>query len=319
VNHVFRIAALMIALGLIAQAPAQADSDTEGDWAGGWTSWKKAVKGDWAEYSSGAGTTRWEVLKESGGEVTYLWQTFDKQGKETQKKEKTSGWASIKLTVKLPYNIKVDWSEEELDLSGTKLACDVAKYKSGETSSVVYYCKDVPCGGFVKSVLNGKDGVWLSAFHTEKSGDVKQDPPREEPKSVSKLPRFYAAPDNSALIKITGTGRDATYQLRQVIDVAETSSRYTAVTCDEAGTPIADAKPIEREQKKEDWDKVYAKPSESGVKLTVAAGEFVCDVFKTTVDGKETSEWISEGAPIKKVIKSGETETVMEAVKITMK
>ena len=314
-NRIFRIAALLLALGLIAHSPAQADAE-EGDWAGGWTSWKTAAKGDWAEYSSGAGITRWEVLKESGGEITYLWQTFNKEGKETQKKEKTALWSGIKLTVKLPHNIKVDWTEETLTLSGVDLVCDVASYVSGETSSVVYYCKDVPCGGFVKSVLNGKETIWLSAFHTEKSGDVKQDP---KPETKSRLPRFYAALDNSAIIKITATGKDESYQLRQVVDVAETVTKYTATTCDDKGTPVADAKPLDREQSKEAWDKAYAKPSETGVKVTVVAGEFVCDVFKTTDGTKETTEWVSEGAPIKKVIKSGASETVMEAVKITMK
>jgi hypothetical protein len=235
--------------------------------------------------------------------------------------EKTLLWSKIKMTFKMPYNVKVEWSEEELDLSGTKLKCDVAKYKSGEAASTIYYCKDVPCGGFVKANLNGKDTWWLSAFHTEVVGDVKQDPPKKEPQAETKseLPRFYAAVDNSAVIKVSGTGRDATYQVRKITAVTETTTKYTKILCDAEGVPLPEAKAVDAEQTKADWDKLYGKPSQTAVKLIVGAGEFVCDVFKTSEGGKETTEWISEGAPIKKIIKSGETETVMEAIKITMK
>jgi hypothetical protein len=68
-KHVIHIAALLIALGLIAYAPAQAASDTDGDWAGGWNTWKKAAKGDTAEYSSESGIkVTWEVLDVSGSD-----------------------------------------------------------------------------------------------------------------------------------------------------------------------------------------------------------------------------------------------------------
>jgi hypothetical protein len=259
------------------------------------------------------------VLDVSGGNIKHTYKTFNAKGEESSSKEKTTIWSGIKLTFKLPYNTKVDWTEETLTLSGKELLCDVATYKSGETLNVLYYSNDVPCGGFVKIMLDGKETNWLSAFNTAKSGEVKETPKDPVVETKSQLPRFYAARDNSAVIKISGTGRDTNYQLRQITEVGETSSKYTAVTCDAEGTPIEGAKPTDREQKKEDWDKLYAKPIETAVKLTVEAGEFVCDVFKTTADGKETTEWVSEGAPVKKVIKSGGTETVMEAVKITMK
>jgi hypothetical protein len=322
-NHVIRISALLIALALIAYAPAQAASDTEGDWEGGWTSWKNAAKGDWAEYSSQSGyKVRWEVLDVTAGKIKYSWKTFDDKGTETQNKEKSADWTGIKLTYKLPYKTTVKWTVEELDLSGTKLTCDVATYTKGESTDQLFYCKDVPCGGFVKVIMNGKETNWLSAFGTAASGDVKRDP-KDEPKVESgvksQLPRFYGAVDNEAILKVSGTGRDATYQVRKVTEVAETSSKYTRVLCDAEGVPLPDAKAVDAEQTKADWDKVYRKPSETAVKLTVEAGEFVCDVFKSSVGGKETTEWISEGAPVKTVIKSGESETVMEAIKITMK
>lgn len=320
-KHMIRTAALVVALLLIAHAPAMAAD--KGDWAGGWTSWADAVKGDWAEYSSASGIkTRWDVLDVKGGQVTTKYTTYDAAGKETSKKEKTQGWESIKLLMRMPHTtVKVKWTEETLDLSGTELKCDVASYVQGTTSTVAYYCEDVPCGGFVKSVMDGKDNWWLSAYKSAEGGEVKKDP-KDEPKVEpvkTELPRFYATPGNSVLIKISGTGRDASYKLREVLNVTETETKYFELMCNSEGTPDEKANRTDTTLTKVDWDKAYAKPSDKGVKLKVGEEEFVCDVYKTVDGTKETTEWISEGAPIKKVIKSGEKETVLEVIKITIK
>jgi hypothetical protein len=84
---------------------------------------------------------------------------------------------------------------------------------------------------------------------------------------------------------------------------------------------LPDSRPLDREQTKADWDKKYGKPSETGVTIKVAAGEFKCDVFKQTDEktGKVVTEWISEGAPVKKVIKTKTAETTLELIKIEWK
>jgi hypothetical protein len=318
---VVRFTALLIALALIAYSPVSADKDTEGDWAGGWTTWKTAAKGDWAEYSSGSSgnKVRWEVLDAKGGKVKYSRKTFNDKGVEVMGEEKEKDWTGIKLTYKLPYNVKIDWTEEELDLSGTKLKCNVATYKSGETMNALYYCKDVPCGGFVQIMLNGKATNWLSSFQKAGGEAVKETPREPEPEVKSELPRFYATPGNSMLFKITVPGTDARYKLREVLSVTVTETAYFEIQCDENGTPLETAKRMDAKLTKADWDKLYAKPSSTGAKLKVGEEEYLCDVFKTKEGTKEITEWISEGAPIKKTTKDGEKETVVEAIKITMK
>lgn len=319
-HHLTRAAALCLLLALLAwqQSPVSAEAK-EGEWAKGWNTWATAQKGDWAEYSMDGGIkVRWEVLKVDGKNITYKRSTYAKD-KLTSEQEQTKAWNAIKLQSRLPYGkdaTNTKWSEQTMTLSGVELKCDVADWAIGESASAVYFCKDVPCGGVVKTTTNGKDSVWLSAFQKAGAGEVKSDP---VPEVESQMPRFYAATGNHIIIKISGTGRDVKFQRRTVTSTAETSAKVSVVACDETGTPDAKAVAGESEITKESWDKDYGKPSEAGVKLKTEAGEFTCDVYKTSDKGKETTEWISEGAMVKKLIKTGSSETVLEAVKLEMK
>ena len=320
-RHLLRASALLCVLVLLAwqqASPVNAEAK-EGEWAKGWNTWKTAEKGDWVEYSIGGFVkVRQEVKKADNGKITYEHATFDGKGKETSRKELTKDWASIKMQGKLPYKKEnqVEWKEETLDLEGVKLKCDVAEWALGGVVAQIYYCKDVPCGGIVKTTSGGKDSVWLTGFHTSKSGEVKEDPDKTATKS--QLPRFWGTVGNRAVLKISGTGRDESYQSRKITIVEETSSKYDIVSCSKEGIPLPDAKSIEREQTKADWDKDYGTPDETGVTITVGAGEFKCDVYKEKDEssGKETTEWVSEGAPVKKLIKTRTSETVLELVKI---
>ncbi|MCZ7605001.1 MAG: hypothetical protein M5U25_02800 [Planctomycetota bacterium] len=319
-HHLTRAAALCFVLALLAwhQAPVSAEAK-EGEWAKGWNTWATAQKGDWAEYSmEGGNKVRWDVVKVDGKNVTYKRSTFAKD-QLTSEQELTKAWNSIKLQSKLPYGkdaTNTKWSQQDLVLSGVTLKCDVADWAIGEAASSIYFCKDVPCGGVVKTTTNGKDVVWLSAFQKAGAGEVKSDP---QPEVKSQMPRFYAAADNHMVLKISGTGRDTKYQRRTVTSAGETSAKVSIVACDETGTPDAKAVASESELTKESWDKDYGKPAETGVKLKTEAGEFTCDVYKTSDKGKEVTEWISEGAMVKKLIKTGSSETVLEAVKLEMK
>ena len=323
-HHFTRATALCALLALFAwqQNPIQAEPK-DGDWATNWNTWKDAERGDWAEYSLGNGITyKDEVLKVSGGNITYSHTTFSK-GVQTSQQEKTRDWVSIKLQIRMPYGKEksVEWTEEVMMLGDVELNCDKAKWTIGAATTEAYFCKDVPCGGVVKQITNGKDVVWLSAYHSEKKGSGKTDKPDPVADIKTDMPRFYAAPNNQVILKITGTGRDASYQLRTVTTVEEKSAKWTSVACSEDGQPNEGAKTIDNNLTKEDWDKDYAKPSEKNVKLNIGGTDYVCDVFKSKDDklGREITEWVSEGAPLKKVIKSKTGETVLEATKVVMK
>ncbi|MCA8911617.1 MAG: hypothetical protein KDB82_07920 [Planctomycetes bacterium] len=319
--HYVRASALLCVLVLLAwqqSAPVKAEAK-EGEWAKGWNTWKNAEKGDWATYSMGVVNYKDEVTAAKDGKVTYTHTTFDAKGKELSSNErKDKAWNAIRLQGKLPYKKEnlVEWKEETLDLEGVELKCDVAEWALGGVVAQIYFCKDVPCGGIVKTTSGGKDSVWLTGFHTSKSGEVKENPDKVATKS--QLPRFWGTVGNRAVLKISGTGRDESYQSRKITVVEETSSKYDIVSCGKEGIPLPDSKPIEREQTKADWDKDYGKPDETGVTVTVGAGEFKCDVYKQKDEktGKETTEWVSEGAPVKKLIKTKTSETVLELVKI---
>ena len=319
-----RASALVCVLMLLAwqQTPVQAEPK-DGDFASGWNTWKTSAKGDWVEYSIGGNVgIRNEVTEAKDGKISYLKKTLDAEGKETSSKElKNKAWNSIRLQGSLPYKKEhlVEWKKETLELSGTKLECDVAEWALGGVLTQIFYCKDVPCGGIVKTTSGGADSVWLTSFHTEAAGAVESADTGEANKS--EMPKFYATVGNVAVLKISGTGRDDSYQRREVTSAAKVTAQYTIVACDESGEIDPKAKSIDREQTKSDWDETYGKPTESGVTIKVAAGEFKCDVYKTTDEkaGKETTEWISEGAPVKKLIKTKTTETVLELVKIEWK
>ena len=114
---------------------------------------------------------------------------------------------------------------------------------------------------------------------------------------------------------------DENSKLRKVVAAEEKSAKWSAVACNEEGVPNEGAKAVEKTTEKDTWDTDYAKPSETAVKLTVAAGDYVCDVFKSKDEktGTETTEWISEGALVKLVKKTKSGEPVLEAIQIVMK
>lgn len=324
-QHFIRAFALITAIALFAMHTTSVVAEPkEGDWAGGWNTWKTAAAGDWIEYSiSGVAGVKQEISKVDGGNITYTHKTFNKAGDETSSKEFTRHWSKIKVQGKMPQgDIEVTWTTAEIDFGDKKLTCDVAQWSFGKgkdaASQEIYFCKDVPCGGIVKTTNNGKDMVWMTGYG-KAGAEVKGAAGVESAPAESKLPRFFKTVDNQAVVKISGTGRDTVYQLRTITKVEEEMTTFTVVACDAEGKPDPAAANKELYQTFEAWDKDYATPSESGVKLKVEGGEFVCDVFKSSKDGRETTEWISEGLSVKKVLKSGGKETVIEVVSYTMK
>jgi hypothetical protein len=327
-QYLIRATAIVLVAALFAIHSATVHAaPKEGDWKGGWNTWKTAKEGDWIEYTIGGfAGVRQEVTKVSGDKVTYSHKTLDKDGNETSVKEYTKAWNAIKLQGRLPYGKEdeVEWTEEEVELGGKTLKCDVASWTAGSGKETargqIFFCKDVPCGGIVKTVTNGKDSVWIKSFgkageEAANNGEEK-DP---EPEIESKLPRFYAAVGNKAVIKISAPGRDDSWQLRTIVKVEETVTTWSVVACDKDGNPDGRATPRELEQTKKDWDATYGSPREKDVKLKVEAGELVCEVHVQTEGDKETTDWISEGLPVKRVIKVKGRDTTLELVSFTMK
>lgn len=311
--------AFVVLLALFAIQPTTVHAaPAEGDWKGGWNTWATAAEGDWAVYAMEGGiTVRWEVKKVDGTKVTYTRTTFSK-GTQSGQRELTRDWNKIKLQAAMPYGkqIVVEWEDEDMKLGEAVLSCQSAAWTIEKTSQKVYYCKDVPCGGVVKTMTDGKNIVWLTTYGKAGQAEVTTDEP--EAAAKTKMPRFYASVNNYVVIKISPPQRDPSYQLRRITDVGELASKYSIVGCEVDGIPKANEAPRELEQTKEEWDKVYAKPVETGVKLKIGEVELTCDVFKETTGDREVTEWVSEGLSVKKVIKTKAGETVMEVVSYHM-
>ncbi|MBZ0135814.1 MAG: hypothetical protein K8I27_05535 [Planctomycetes bacterium] len=326
-QHIIRAMALIFVVAIFAMHSSTVSAEPkEGDWASGWNTWKDSTVGDWIEYSiSGVAGIRQDVTAVKGDDITYTHKMLDKVGEVTNSKEYTKAWNKIKMQSKLPYGdaMEVTWTEVVVDFGAEKLNCDLAEWDQGKGNDAaktqVYFCKNVSCGGIVKVATNGKDIVWMTGF-AKAGAKVEGDPTTGQAPVKSKLPRFFASVDNKAVVKISGAGRDDMYQLRTVTDVAEEITKWTAVVCDSEGAADPKARLLEFEQTKEAWDKDYGKPAETGVTLKLDAGEFVCDVFKSTAeDGREITEWVSEGLSVKKIVKAKGKETTIEVVSYTMK
>ena len=209
----------------------------------------------------------------------------------------------------------VKWSKQSYETGDIKIECDVYKYKKqgGGTSGEIWFCKDVPCGGIVKSIAGGLKAFSLTGFKSGESGDGG----KASAKVVSELPKFYAKKGNFIVVKITREGAEATYKKREIVGVQNKESTlkvFSNVNAD--GSSKATSKDSESSMTKKQYDKSYSKPDEENVKVKVEAGEFKCSMFKKKYTKKTITTWMNEGIPIKETIESGGKETVLEVVKI---
>lgn len=319
-RHFIHAAAVCCALALLAVSSATAEPK---DWDSGKNTWKNAHKGDWAEYAMQLGNkVRYEVTDVVEDKVHYKHVMYDKDGKETSNKQRNKAWSDCPLFGKLPYRIDVAWTVAEFKIGEQTLSCDVASWTSGTTAMAVWYCTKVPCGGIVKQAIDGADTVWLTGFKSKELGEAKTgDKPGDkpvEPTAASKLPRFFQAVGNYYIHKITRAGSDS-YVKRTVSEVTVEATQMTMVTCDAEGVPAPGARVSEVTQTEAAWLKDYAKAEKTGEMVKVAAGEFKCDLFKTVSGNREVQEWVSDGIPVKKIVKDGEKETAIELAKYEMK
>lgn len=317
-HHLIRASALLFALALLAWQSPQVDAEPkEGDWKSGWNTWAKAVEGDWAEYAMDGGFgIKQEVVKVSGDNVTYLHKTLMK-GKETSSRERTRDWKSIKLQGRLPHGREnqVQWKDAEVELDGETLTCTVASWAIGEASTEIWYSKQVPCGGIVKTVTNGKDSVWLTKFKSS----MKDDNGDEDKAVESELPSFYATKGNYAVYQVTDRGRNS-FVRHEITAVEKESSTWTSVKCNKAGDPELGEEPEEHKLTKKDWDAKYTEPKSTGQELETEAGDFECDVFEHTDDeGVKTTEYVVDGLVVMKVVKGERGSETWLLVKHEMK
>lgn len=323
---VFAIAVLSMLVLSTGEATAEEKAKEERpDW-GPWNTWFTAKKGEWAEYSVGYGIkTRYEVNSFEGGIVNYQHATYNAAGEETGSKEKKLPPARCAMP-RLSFTDAVRWSTGTATVGEVTLQCDVATWMSGKKQQEVWFSKDVPCGGLVRSAIDGKASVWLIGFHNESAEAKASDP--EDPNALVKeaatgsadLPPFYRQAGNSMLLRLRVTGQEDRWQMRRVVEVSADSASLTYQLCKPDGSALPDAPVTQIEQNSEAWNKQYAKPAKTGQKMKVEAGEFVCDYFERKVRESDVQEWIAaSGVVVKTVVKAGESETVMELVKLEMK
>lgn len=322
-------AALMIAvMSLLALNAGSASADDEKkparpDW-GNWSTWHEAKKGEWVQYVVGPGVqVRYEVNSFEGGIVNYQHISF-LNGEETGNRERKLAPARCPLAK--PSRVDpVKWTTGTVKIGDVEINCDIASWTSGRSVQEIWYSKDVPCGGVVRQTFDGKANVWLVGFHSEATGEVKGDSTSDPNESAtetqpgSSLPAFFQHVDNSMLLRISVGDQAPRWQIRRVTAVEETSSRVSAVFCMEDGSEIPGMRANEIEQKQEDWEKEYGKPTKQGEKVKVPAGEFVCDYFERPQSAGEMQVWLTpQGVLVKQVITRGESKTIIELVKLTM-
>lgn len=309
----------LLAVAMLCVVNTSADAAVkDGDFASGWNTWKDAAKGDFAEYSLAGMTKRIEVNEVKKGDITYT-NSIIKNGEVLGKpKPITRKWQKIKVQAKVPQAAGIigTWSKEDYEAGEIKIECDVYKYTqpNGELHGEIWFCKDVPCGGIVKSINGGKAAFWLTGFKSGKSGKGGN----ADAEVVSELPKFYAKKGNYIVVKITRAGAEATYQKREVISVQNKEStlkNFNNVNAD--GSSKETSTDTESSMTKENYDKSYSKPDAENVVVKVEAGEFKCSMFKKKYTKQTITTWMNEGIPIKQILERGGKETVLEVVKIS--
>lgn len=312
------IAAATLALIALAStcSPVSAEA-AEGDFKGGWNTWKTAEKGDTVEYAMSLGNkVKFEVIEiGEDKKIRYAHTMFDKEGKEQSRKELTKEWTGIRLMGTPSPKAQVTWRDDEHKIGAVTLKCKVAQWSVESIKNEIWYSAAVPCGGIVKQFSDGKDTVWLSSFKTSKASGSDTGKPVE---TATSMPRFFAKVGNIAVYKVSTTGKPEIFLRREVTSVDAEESKYTQAPCDADGTVAEGARVSEQTQTKAKWEQDYATAREKGVKVKVAAGEYTCDAFVAELGGATITTWISEGVLVKLTSKKGDVESTMELAKLEL-
>jgi hypothetical protein len=316
------LAAILILGALVAAAmPVHAAGKPTGtEFKDGWNTFGTAKEGDWVEYQVGDNMVRRiEVKKVSGDKLTTVTSIIN-AGKTSEPKEITKEWWLQYFPSKVPPNMEVTWSTEEIKVGDVTLKCDVASWTNMSMSNELYFCKDVRCGGYIKHLMNGSTSVWLKNYGdaSKKEGYLKQvaDPNAGQGPT---LPSFYTQSGNKAVFK-TKDASGEKFTLREIEDFDGTTCTYTDIGCDKDGKSPEGEKVVEHKLTGEQWGKLYPKASATGEKVKVTAGELTCSLYESTDGARTKKEWLTpEGLIAKSEIKDGDKLTTTELISMKFK
>lgn len=282
-------------LGVLLALPALAAEAAEGDFKDGWTTWRKAECGVWAEYRlEGGGTRRLEVLGTSKRGGAQYRETTTVADKEPAVHEPIISCADLRLPGQAA-EAKAAWSEGVVEAAGKALTCAIATVTATvvkgdaaiQVKSEYWYCPEVPCGGLVRVLVDGKATQTLASFGG---------PSAAAPSDAARLPRFFRTEGNFAVYK-TQSGKDARYERWQVTALRSGGARYTVAACDAAGVAAEDALVWTREfRDAADFGTV----EEQNVEVVVAASKFSCEKRRLKKSGEQHDAWITDGLVVKR-------------------
>lgn len=170
--------------------------------------WAQAKAGDWVEYAMADGPgLRLEVVEVKEGQVTYR-HIIPRAGGEPLVRVHTRKPEEIRPVFSAAPGAAITRREASIEIAGQSLNCEVLSWTAGggnETSKgEVWTSAQVPCGGLVKQVTDGKDTMWLTGFGRDSAKPEKPEPelrPDHPPKLVTREYGDAIALDVPARIK----------------------------------------------------------------------------------------------------------------------
>ena len=136
------------------------------DFKAGGNTWARSKVGDWVEYRTSPDTTaRFAITAIAADAVSYDHSVF-KAGKLTFTNKRTDKPADALVQGRVPTTLAVAWGSAEYPIGGQNLSCETATWTQPGAMNGIWFCAGVPCGGVIKTLVDGKDGVWLTAYGT---------------------------------------------------------------------------------------------------------------------------------------------------------
>lgn len=158
------------------------------------SNWAASKPGDWVEYAMADGPgLRLEVAEVKEDLITYR-HIVPVSGGEPLVRTHSRKASEIRPVFQPAPGAALSRGAAVFEVGGAKLNCEATTWTAGsgqETATgAVWYCNQVPCGGLVKQVTNGKDTMWLTGFAR---GPEVQSQPQPQPQPQPKGQDFGEA------------------------------------------------------------------------------------------------------------------------------
>ncbi|MCA8947028.1 MAG: hypothetical protein KDB29_12425, partial [Planctomycetes bacterium] len=170
-THCARLLQAVVVLSLIAltsfNGVAQDVPEPAGvDFKAGGNTWADSKVGDFVEYTLGPGPrVKFSVTAVSEtGDITFDHIIFNDKGEEVANNSRTRAPAKAPMQGRVPDSIPVTWGAAEYSVGDITLSCTTATWAKEGSTGAIWFCKDLPCGGIVKTSTDGEDSVWLTSF-----------------------------------------------------------------------------------------------------------------------------------------------------------